>query len=154
MALETFDSAETRLKELGIELPGLSTPDGNYLHAVQSGNLLFLAGKGPDNSLGKVGRDVSVETAYDHAREAGLYLLSVLRLELGSLDRVRRIVRVFGMVNAPEGFPDSPKVINGCSDLFVEVFGEKGRHARCAIGVSALPNNMTVEIEAIVEIET
>ena len=149
-------SIEARLKELKIELPPVPKPAGNYVHAVRTGNLLFLAGKGPfnpDGSVpkGKVGRDVPPEEAYKHARSVGLTLLAVMKETLGDLDRVKRVVKVLGMVNAMPEFGDQPKVINGCSDLFVEVFGEKGRHARSAVGMGSLPGGITVEIEAIVE---
>jgi len=150
----TTTSAEKRLKELGIELGPVTPPVANYVNAVRTGNLLFLAGKGPAGGVtGVVGKDISVEDAYKHARTTGLNLLAVMRAELGSLDRVRRVVKVLGMVNAVPGFGDQPKVINGCSDLFVEVFGERGRHARSAVGMGSLPNNIPVEIECIVEVE-
>ena len=142
---------DERLNELGIELPSVPAPMGNYVHAVRTGNLLFLAGKGPGNVTGKVGAEITVEQAYDHAREVGLVLIAVMRQELGSLDRVSRIVKVLGMVNAVPDFDRQPAVINGCSDLFVEVFGEKGRHARSAVGMGSLPGGIPVEIEAIVE---
>jgi enamine deaminase RidA (YjgF/YER057c/UK114 family) len=149
---------DARLAELKIELPPVPKPAGTYVHAVRVGNLLFLSGKGPyhpDGSVpkGKVGRDVSTEEAYKHARSVGLTQIAVLKETLGSLDRVRRIVKVLGMVNAVPEFGDQPKVINGCSDLFVEVFGEKGRHARSAVGMGSLPGGITVEIEVIVEAE-
>ena len=151
-------SAEARLKEKGIELPAVTAPVANYVNAVRTGNLLFLAGKGPNRPdgswiTGKVGRDVTVEEAYQHARLTGLNLIAVMKAELGSLDRVQRIVKVLGMVNGVPEFADQPKVINGCSDLFVEVFEERGRHARSAVGMGSLPNQITVEIEAIVEVE-
>ena len=147
-------SAEKRLKELGIDLGTVSPPVANYVNAVRTGNLLFLAGKGPASGVaGVVGKDISVEQAYGHARTTGLNLMAVMRDELGSLDRVKRIVKVLGMVNAVPGFTDQPKVINGCSDLFVEVFGERARHARSAVGMGSLPNNIPVEIEVIVEVE-
>ena len=149
---------EARLAELGITLPQVGPPMGNYVHAVQTGNLLFLAGKGPhsaDGSMpkGKVGTDVSLEDAYKHARSVGLTLIAVLKETLGDLDRVKRVVKVLGMVNAAPDFGDQPKVINGCSDLFVEVFGDAGKHARSAVGMGSLPSGITVEIEAIVEVE-
>lgn len=149
---------EARLAELGIELPPVGPPAGNYVHAVQTGNLLFLAGKGPraaDGSMptGKVGGDVSVDEAYQHARSVGLTLIGVLKETLGDLDRVKRIVKVLGMVNGTPDFGEQPRVINGCSDLFVEVFGDAGRHARSAVGMGSLPSGITVEIEAIVEVE-
>jgi enamine deaminase RidA (YjgF/YER057c/UK114 family) len=144
-------SIDARLDELGITLPEVGAPMGSYVHAVQTGNLLFLAGKGP-RSTGKVGAELSVEQAYEDARQTGLTLIAVMKQELGSLDRVTRIVKVLGMVNATPDFGDQPKVINGCSDLFIEVFGEAGRHARSAVGMGSLPNQITVEIECIVEV--
>lgn len=149
---------ERRLAELGITLPAVPEPAGNYVHAVQTGNLVFLSGKGPLNPdgtvpIGKVGRDVTAAEAYQHARSVGLTLLAVLKEHLGDLDRVRRVVKVFGMVNAAPDFGEHPAVINGCSDLFVEVFGDRGRHARSAVGMGSLPHGITVEIEAIVEVE-
>ena len=149
---------EARLAELGITLPPVGPPAGNYVHAAQSGNMLYLAGKGPRNEdgsmpKGKVGADVSAEEAYKHARTVGLTLIAVLKETLGDLDRVKRIVKVLGMVNAAPDFGDQPRVINGCSDLFVEVFGEAGKHARSAVGMGSLPSGITVEIEAIVEVE-
>ena len=143
---------EERLQELGIELPPVPEPAGNYVHAVRTGNLLYLAGKGPEQVSGKVGGDIPVEEAYRHARETGLVLIAVMRQELGSLDRVNRIVKVLGMVNAVPEFDRQPKVINGCSDLFVDVFGDKGRHARSAVGMGSLPGGIPVEIEVIVEV--
>ena len=146
-------SAEKKLKELGITLAPVTPPVANYVNAVRTGNLLYLAGKGPASGVaGIVGKDITVEQAYGHARTTGLNLMAVMRDELGSLDRVKRIVKVLGMVNAVPGFTDQPKVINGCSDLFVEVFGERGRHARSAVGMGSLPNNIPVEIEVIVEV--
>jgi len=150
-------STEKRLKSLGIELPALTGPVANYVNAVRTGNLLFLAGKGPSvvdglRPQGKVGRDFTVEQGYKFARSTGLALLAVMKDELGSLDRVKRVVKVLGMVNGEPEFRDQPKVINGCSDLFVEVFGDAGRHARSAVGMGSLPNGIPVEIEAIVEI--
>ena len=146
-------SAEKKLKELGITLSPVTPPVANYVNAVRTGNLLFLAGKGPAGGVtGIVGKDLSAEQAYGHARTTGLNLMAVMRNELGSLDRVKRIVKVLGMVNAVPGFTDQPKVINGCSDLFVEVFGERGKHARSAVGMGSLPNNIPVEIEVIVEV--
>jgi enamine deaminase RidA (YjgF/YER057c/UK114 family) len=150
---------EARLKELGITLPDPGPPMGSYVHAVQTGNLVYLAGKGPFDPKGgpmpsgKVGGNVTIEKAYQDARTVGLTLISVLKNTLGDLDRVTRVVKVLGMVNAVPDFGDQPKVINGCSDLFVEVFGDKGRHARSAVGMGSLPMNITVEIEAIVEVK-
>ncbi len=149
---------EQRLKDLGIELPTIGKPMGNYVHAVQTGNLLYLAGKGPHHPdgkpiTGKVGADVSVAEAYQHARLVGLTLIAVMKEHLGDLDRVERIVKVLGMVNGVPSFGDQPKVINGCSDLFVEGFADKGRHARSAVGMGSLPSQITVEIEVIVEVK-
>jgi enamine deaminase RidA (YjgF/YER057c/UK114 family) len=151
-------SAEQRLRERGIELPKLSAPVASYVPYVRSENQVYLSGmppRRPDGTLatGKVGRDVTVEEAYQHARLVGLALLATMREAAGgSLDNVARVVKVTGMVNAVPEFTDHPKVINGCSDLFVEVFGDKGRHARSAVGMASLPFNITVEIEAIVEV--
>ena len=150
-------SAEKRLKELEIKLPPVAPPVANYVNVVRSGNLLFLAGKGPSpmdglRPEGKLGREFTVEQGYRFARSTGLAMLAVLKAELGSLERVRRVVKVLGMVNSVADFTDQPKVINGCSDLFVEVFGERGRHARSAVGMGSLPNGIPVEIEAIVEV--
>jgi enamine deaminase RidA (YjgF/YER057c/UK114 family) len=145
-------SAEKKLKELGIQLAPPSPPVANYVNAVQTGNLLFLAGKGPGAVRGKLGREFNIEQGYQHAREVGLALLAAMKAELGSLDRVKRVVKVLGMVNGMPEFSDQPKVINGCSDLFVEVFGERGRHARSAVGMGSLPNGIPVEIECIVEV--
>lgn len=147
-------SPEEKLKQLGITLAPVTPPIANYVNAVRAGNLLFLAGKGPAGGVtGIVGKEISVEQAYQHARTTGLALIAVMKSELGSLDKVKRIVKVLGMVNAVPAFGDQPKVINGCSDLFVEVFGERGKHARSAVGVGSLPNNIPVEIECIVEVE-
>ncbi|HLS84861.1 MAG TPA: RidA family protein [Burkholderiales bacterium] len=151
-------SAEKRLQELGIDLGTVSQPVATYVNAVRTGSLLFLSGKGPrpengKRPSGKVGRDFTAEQAYQHARTTGLDLLAVMRSELGSLDKVKRVVKVLGMVNAVPEFQDHPKVINGCSDLFVEVFGERGRHARSAVGMGSLPMGIPVEIECIVEVE-
>jgi enamine deaminase RidA (YjgF/YER057c/UK114 family) len=150
--------AEKNLKEKGIVLTPPSSPVANYVNAVRVGDLLFLAGKGPlkaDNNYitGKVGKDLTIEQGYEAARLAAISHLAVLKKELGSLNKVKRIVKVLGMVNCTEEFKDQPKVINGYSDLMVEVFGEKGKHARSAVGMYALPFNMAVEIEVIVEIE-
>jgi len=151
-------SAEKRLKQLGIDLGSVSSPVANYVNAVRTGNLMFLSGKGPrpDASgvrpCGKVGREYTVEQAYQHARTVGLDLLAVMRAELGSLDRVKRVVKLLGMVNAEADFADHPKVINGCSDLMVEVLGERGRHARSAVGMGSLPMGIPVEIEVVIEV--
>jgi enamine deaminase RidA (YjgF/YER057c/UK114 family) len=152
-----MESPEKRLEELGISLPKLPPPVGNFAPFSLQDNLLFLSGQGPilaDGSLatGKVGEDVSIEQAYEHARRTGLVLLSCMRQALGTLDRIERIVKVLGMVNAAPQFCEHPKVINGCSDLFVDVFGDQGRHARSAVGMGSLPGGISVEIEAIVAI--
>jgi enamine deaminase RidA (YjgF/YER057c/UK114 family) len=147
-------NAEARLKELGIVLPKLPTPVANYVPYRLAGNLLFLSGQGPrdangNNLTGKLGAEIGIEEGYRRARLIGLGLLAATRDALGSLDRVDFIAKLLGMVNAVPNFNDSPKVINGCSDLFVEVFGEAGRHARSAVGNVMLPNQISVEIEAI-----
>lgn len=132
-------------------------PVGNFVGCTRIGDLLFVSGQGPvepDGRLhtGKVGAEVSVADAYGHARLVGLNLLAIVRDELGSLSRVRRVAKLFGMVNATPDFAEHPKVINGCSDLFDEMLGPRGAHARSAVGVGSLPNNITVEIEAIFEV--
>lgn len=147
-----------RLVELGIELPPVPRPVANYVPSVLAGDLLFLSGQGPrisphEYAQGKVGAEVTVEQAYQHARMVGIQLLAAARDALGSLDRVRRVVKLLGMVNGTPDFREHPQVINGCSDLFVSVFGEAGRHARSAVGMGSLPNNITVEIEAILQVE-
>lgn len=144
--------AEKKLTELGLQLPPVSKPIANYVKAVRVGNLVFLAGHGTD-VIGKVGRELTIEQGYDAAKQTGLSLLASLKAEIGDLNKVKRFVKVLGMVNCVEGFGDQPKVINGFSDLMVAVFGEKGKHARSAVGMYALPNNMAVEIEMIVEVE-
>lgn len=150
--------AETRLKEKGIVLIAPSSPVANYVNVVRVGNLLYLAGKGPqkaDNTYitGKVGKDLTIEQGYEAARLAAISHLAVIKNEIGSLNKVKRIVKVLGMVNCTEDFKDQPKVINGYSDLMVEIFGDKGKHARSAVGMYALPFNMAVEVEVIVEVE-
>ena len=148
--------AEDNVKQKNIVLPPPAAPVANYVPAVRVGNLLFLSGAGPDQSTprGKVGKDLSLEQGYQAARATGLNLLATTRATLGSLDRVKRIVKVLGMVNSAPGFTDQPKVINGFSDLMVEVFGEAiGKHARSAVGMAELPFNIPVEIEMILEVE-
>jgi enamine deaminase RidA (YjgF/YER057c/UK114 family) len=150
-------SPEDRLAWLGIELPPSPPPIANFVTHVHEGNLLFLSGQGPreaDGRLhkGKVGLDVSVEDAYGHARLTGINLISVMHAALGDLRRVKRIVKLFGMVNSAGDFGDHPGVIDGCSDLLVEIFSEAGQHARSAVGMSSLPGNITVEIEAVISI--
>jgi len=152
-------SAEARLKEKNITLPKPATPMANYVGAVRVGNLLFVSGHGPlrdgkATMRGKLGKDLSVEQGYQVARDVGLSLLATVRANLGSLDKVRRVVKVLGMVSSAEGFGDQPKVINGFSDLMVEVFGEGiGKHARSAVGMAELPVGIPVEIEMILEVE-
>ncbi len=157
LSAQTTDP-EAVLKRLGITLQPPSPPVANYVNAVRTGNLLFLAGKGPGRAdgtyiTGKLGQNLSIEEGREAARVTGINLLAVLKAELGDLKKVKRIVKVLGMVNADPAFTDHPKVINGFSDLMVEVFGDKGKHARSAVGMSSLPNNIAVEIEMIVEIE-
>lgn len=149
---------EAKLKELKIELPVVGKPIANYVHVVRSGNLLFLAGKGPSSpegiyTTGKVGKELSLEEGIAAARLTAINQLAVLKAELGDLSKVKRIIKVLGMINCEATFKDHPKVINGFSDLMVAVFGEKGKHARSAVGMCSLPQNMAVEIELIVEIE-
>lgn len=144
-----------RLAAMGIVLPEAPPPIANFVTHVFEGQLLFLSGQGPtepDGRLyaGKVGTDVSVEEAYVHARLTGINLIAVMHAALGDLGRVRRVVKLLGMVNAAPDFGDHPAVINGCSDLMNAVFGERGVHARSAVGFASLPNQITVEIEAIV----
>jgi enamine deaminase RidA (YjgF/YER057c/UK114 family) len=149
---------DKKLKELGIELITPSKPVANYVKAVRTGNLLYLSGDGPMKSdgkyiTGKLGADLTVEQGYEAAKQTGISILSTLKAELGDLNKVKRVVKVLGMVNCTSTFTDQPKVINGCSDLMVAVFGEKGKHARSAVGMASLPTNIAVEIEIIVEVE-
>lgn len=149
---------EAKLTEIGIELLDPSPPVANFVNAVRVGNLVFLSGKGPlqvngENITGKLGADLSIEQGYEAARITAINQLTILKSELGNLNRVKRIVKVLGMVNATPDFAEHPKVINGYSDLMVEVFGERGRHARAAVGMGSLPGNIAVEIEMIVEVE-
>lgn len=158
MSVLTAQDPEAKLKEKGIVLPQPQQPVANYVNAVRVGNLLFLAGKGPTKAdgthiTGKVGKDLSIEQGYEAARLTAINHIAVLKAELGDLKKVKRIVKVLGMVNCTEDFKDQPKVINGYSDLMVEVFGEKGKHARSAVGMNALPLNIAVEVEVIVEVE-
>lgn len=146
-----------KLQALNIVLPSPPVPIANYVPYVIEGNLLYLSGQGPKEAsgqlrTGKVGAEVSIERAYDDARLTGINMLAVMQAALGDLGRVRRVVKLLGMVNAAPDFEQHPKVINGCSDLLVEVFGDAGRHARSAVGFGSLPDNITVEIEAIIAI--
>jgi enamine deaminase RidA (YjgF/YER057c/UK114 family) len=150
--------AEERLAELGVTLPAPMAPGGNYVPVVRTGSLVFCSGAGPigaDGSVvtGKVGADVDLEQARHAARLTGLQLLAVLRAELGSLNRVVRVVKLLGMVNCAPGFNRTPEVINGCSELLIEVFGDAGRHARSAVGMAELPRDISVEIELVAEVE-
>lgn len=154
-------TVEQRLKELGLELPPPPKPMGQYLPAVQTGNLVFVSGHGPrgvtvDLYRGKVGRDLTTEQGYQVAREVMLHCLTSLKGVIGDLDRVQQFVKLLGMVNCTEDFYEQPRVINGASDLLVELFGERGRHARSAVGMQSLPGtaegSIAVEIEMIVEV--
>lgn len=149
---------EERLAALGIELPTPPAPVANYVRAVTTGNLVFLAGHGPlkpDGTYvtGKLGKDLTIEEGYEAARFTAIAMLASLKAEIGDLDRVRRIVKVTGMVNSDPAFTQQPKVINGCSDLLVSIFGDQGKHARAAVGMAALPIGIAVEIEMVVEVE-
>ena len=149
---------EERLKEKGIVLMAPSPPVANYVNAVRVGNLLYLSGKGPTHPdgthiTGKVGSDMTIEQGYEAAKLCAINHIAVLKAELGDLSRVKRIVKVLGMVNCTDDFKDQPKVINGYSDLMVAIFGDKGKHARSAVGMNSLPMNITVEVEVIVEME-
>lgn len=148
---------EARLAELGIELAPASSPVANYVNAVRVGNMIYLSGKGPKladgtDITGKVGAGLTIEQGYEAARITGINQLSVLKTELGNLNKVKRCVKVLGMVNAVPDFTDQPKVINGYSDLMVDVFGDKGKHARSAVGMGSLPGDIAVEVEMIVEV--
>jgi enamine deaminase RidA (YjgF/YER057c/UK114 family) len=149
--------AEKKLKDLGITLPPPPQPLANYVRAVRIGNFLFLSGHGPYNDgkikmAGKVGKELTVEEGYQVARNVGLNCLATVKAALEDLDKVKGVVKLLGMVNCTEDFEDQPKVINGCSDLLVEVFGETGKHARSAVGMQALPNGIPVEIEMILDV--
>ena len=155
--IEESYNPEQRLKELGIALPSPPQPVADYVNGVRTGNLIFLAGKGPKRAdgseiTGKIGQDVTIEQGYEGARLTAINQLSVLKTMLGDLRKVKRIVKVLGMVNCDPSFIDQPKVINGFSDLMVKVFGERGRHARAAVGMTSLPRGQCVEIELVVEV--
>jgi enamine deaminase RidA (YjgF/YER057c/UK114 family) len=147
---------DERLTELGIVLPPTFPPVGNYLSCSRTGNLLFVGGHGPTDGtntiVGKVGTDLTLEQGRAAARMTALSILATMRAELGSLDRVEQVVKVFGMVNVGGDFDQTPAVIDGCSDLLVEVFGDKGRHTRSAVGLAALPFGIAVEIELIARV--
>lgn len=149
---------EQRLEQLGLKLPVVGTPIANFVMWRQAGSLLYLSGQGPrkpDGSVvvGRLGLNHSVEDGYKDARQVGLQILATIRQAVGSLDRVEAVIKLLGMVNAEPTFGDHPKVINGCSDLLVEVLGDAGKHARSAVGMGSLPGGMSVEIEAIIQIK-
>ena len=149
---------EERLSELELELPETAAPVGNYVPAVRTGNLVFVSGHAPRQAgtfvyLGKVGRELSVDDGYKAARIVILSALASLKAEICDLDRVRRVVKLLGMVNSAPDFHDQPAVIDGASDLLVELFGDAGRHARSAVGMAELPKGISVEIEMVVEVE-
>ena len=154
-----MSQVEDRLRETGFELPSPSRAIANYVGAVRTGNLVFVSGHGPAKDgrftcTGKLGQDVDIETGYQAAQVVCLNMLASLKAEIGDLDRVRRIVKLLGMVNSAPDFDQQPEVINGASDLLVHIFGEqRGRHARSAVGMGALPRGISVEIEMIVEVE-
>ena len=148
---------EEKLRELGLNIPEASTPVANYVPYRWAGNLLYISGQGPKRPdgtyrVGRLGKNASVEDGYAEARLTGLQLLAVARSAVGELSRIESVIKLLGMVNAEPEFTDHPKVINGCSDLLVEVLGEAGRHARSAVGMGSLPNGMMVEIEAILQV--
>ena len=155
---DTDFDPEAKLAELGIKLPPAPEPVANYVNGVRTGNLIFLAGKGPKRAdgseiRGKISSDISIEEGYEAARWTAINQLAVLKEMLGDLSKVKRVVKVLGMVNSDPDFVQQPAVINGFSDLIVEVFGERGRHARAAVGMASLPRGQSVEIEMIVEVE-
>jgi len=152
------EMVEKKLKEMGITLPEAAKPIASYVTTVRTGNLLYTAGHIPYNDgktklTGKLGKDLSVEEGNKGARNVALNCLASVKASIGNLDKVKRVVKVLGMVNSTEDFKDQPKVMNGASDLLVEIFGEKGKHARSAVGVASLPNGASVEIEMILEVE-
>jgi enamine deaminase RidA (YjgF/YER057c/UK114 family) len=159
VALYSFaQSPEDRLKKEGIDLPSISAPVANYVNIVRVGNLLFLSGKGPLKAdgtyiTGKLGQELNIENGYAAAKLVAINQLAVLKNELGELSKIKRIVKVLGLVNSSSNFYDQPKVMNGFSDFMVLILGEKGKHARSAIGTNTLPFNMAVEVEMIVEVE-
>lgn len=157
-ALTLAQTPEERLAAMGVSLPAAPSPAANYVNCVRAGNLLFLAGKGPNTPdgtyiTGKLGEDLTIEQGYEAARLVAINQIAVLKQELGNLGRVKRIIKVLGMVNASPDFTDHPKVTNGFSDMMVAVFGEKGKHARSSVGMCSLPFNIAVEIELVVEVE-
>lgn len=157
-AQDTGTDIEEKLADLGIELGDPTPPTANYVRAVRTGDLVFLAGHGPDKPgggqvIGKMGEDLTLAEGQEAARLTGISLLTSLKEEIGDLDKVERIVKATGMVNATPDFTQHSQVVNGFSDLMVEVFGQRGKHARAAVGMSSLPGNIPVEIEMIVEVE-
>ncbi|MFD2443774.1 RidA family protein [Bacillus sp. CGMCC 1.16607] len=144
---------EERLVELGLNLPSLRTAAGNYVSCVRTGNLIFTAGQGTDEYRGRLGEDVTIEVGYEAAKQCTLNLLTVVKQEIGELSKVKRIVKILGFVNSTADFTDQPKVMNGASDLLVQVFGERGKHGRSAVGMAQLPNNNAVEVEMVLEVE-
>src|SRR4029453_8754695 len=152
-------SAERRLRELGIDLPPPRTASANFVRAKEVGNISSVSGHGPSRQdgsrvTGKVGSDLTLDEGYQAARLVGIGILATVRDALGSLDRVRQIVKVFGMVNSATGFDQQADVLNGFSDLMVEVFGEGGRHARTTVGVAELPRGISVDVEVVIEVES
>ena len=151
-------SPEEKLMQMGITLPAAPNPAANYVNVVRTGNLLYLAGKGPNGPdgkyiTGKLGQDLTIEQGYEAAKSVAINQIAVLKAELGDLSKVKRIVKVNGMINTTPDFTDHSKVMNGFSDMMVAVFGEKGKHARSSVGMCSLPFNIAVEVEMIVEIE-
>lgn len=144
---------EEKLQSLGLQLKAVRPSAGNYVSHVRVGQLIFTSGQGVDEYHGKLGKELTLEDGYHAARQSMLNLLSVLKYELGDLSKVKRVVKLLGFVNSTEDFTDQPRVMNGASDLLVEVFGERGKHARSALGMAQLPNNTSIEIEMIVEVE-
>ena len=155
-ASEAMLGPEQRVAQLGLRLPSVVPPVGNYVRAARTGNLLFVSGHLPDSAgapdhAGKLGRDLTTAEGYQAARQATISLLGTIRQALGSLDRVTQVIKVFGMVNSTEDFTEQPQVINGASDLLQEVFGPAAVHARSAVGMAQLPRNNCVEVEAVIE---
>lgn len=148
---------EQRIEELGYTLPVPAKPVANYVNSVRTGNLVFMAGKGPNKPeggyiTGKVGIDLTIDEGYEAARLAAIVQVAALKAEIGDLNKVVRVVKVLGMVNCASDFGNQPEVVNGFSDFIVEVFGERGKHARAAVGMGSLPRNIAVEVEMIVEV--
>lgn len=151
--VEKVITPDERLQQMGLELPPLRPAAGNYVSCVRTGNLIFTSGQGTDEFRGKLGEDVSIEIGYQAARQCMLNLLAVIKHELGDLSKVKRVVKILGFVNSTPDFTDHPKVMNGSSDLLIEVFGEKGKHGRSAVGMAQLPHNNAVEVEMILEVQ-